>query len=467
MDRRTLLRRGVTAGVGTALGAWSLNAVAPFLLPEWPVWDVNLSLWMRFQPPHNPPLTTDLDVDVAVIGGGYTGLSAAYHIGKAAPNKHVAVLEARGVGNGASGRNGGMLLPNVANEYLQLLSPADVHKRVYDLTVQSMKNLVALAKGSGIDGVVDSVGALETFETKEEAEHGRAYTESVRGLGIPVKYLDRERTAEAIGTRAYTASVYEPNAGHVHPIKLVHALKLAAEAAGVKIYEDSPVLSVEEGPVTRLHMASGQTVKARSLVLATNAFTSKLGYFRNAIAPVYNYVAATRPLSVGELTSIGWRSRMPFNDARTLVYYLGLTPEGRILIGGGSAAYAWNDGVAGRPDVKAVDLLRKELTRLYPALLGIEFDASWNGMVDMTLDWAPLVGVTGKHRNIYYGLGYCGHGVNLTFLFGRIIAELEAGQEQPWREFSFVNRHPPYIPNEPFRWIGIQAETAYYGLAGQ
>lgn len=467
MDRRTWLRRGIAAGVGTALGAWGFNEISPALFPERPVWDINQSLWMRLQPPHNPPLTTDLDLDVAVIGGGYTGLSAAYHIRKAAPNKRVAVFEARGAGNGASGRNGGMLLPNVANEYLHLGSPPDVHKRIYDLTVQSMKRLVALAAASGIEGAVEPVGALQTFETQAEAEHGRAYAAGVRRLGIPVKYLDRGQTAEVIGTRAYTASVYDPNAGHVHPIKLVHALKLAAEAAGVNIYEDSSVLKVEEGPMNRLHMAGGQTVKARSLVLATNAFTSKLGYFHNAIAPVYNYVAATRPLSDTELASIGWRSRMPFNDSRTLVYYLGLTPDNRIHIGGGSAAYAWNDGVAGRPDPKAVDLLRKELARLYPALQGIEFEAAWNGMVDMTLDWAPSVGVTGKQQNIYYGLGYCGHGVNLTFLFGRIIADLEVGRQQPWREFPFVNRKPPYVPNEPFRWIGIQAEIAYDGLVDE
>lgn len=456
----------MAAGAGTVLGAWGLNQASPALFPQRPVWDVNHSLWMRLQAPHNPPLTADLDVDVAVIGAGYTGLSAAYHIQKAAPHQRVAVLEARGAGNGASGRNGAMLLPNVANEYLQLVSPPDLHKRIYDLTVESMRRLVALAAASGIAGAVEPVGALETFATEEEAAHGRAYVERARGLGIPVEYLDRARTQAAIGTRAYMASVFEPNAGHVHPIKLVRVLKSAAEAAGARIYEDSPVRGIEEGPVIRLHMAAGPTVKARSLVLAANAFTPQLGYFRNAIAPVYNYVAATRPLSAGELAAIGWSSRMPYNDARTLVYYLGLTPEGRIHIGGGSAPYAWNNGVAERPDAGAVDLLRRELARLYPALQGMGFETAWNGMVDMTLDWTPMVGITGKHQNIYYGLGYCGHGVNLTFLFGRIIAELSAGREQTWREFPFVNRHPPYLPNEPFRWMGIQAETAYYKLAG-
>jgi len=217
------------------LGAWALNGVSPAVFPERPIFDLNRSLWMRLQPPHNAPLTTDLEVDVAVIGAGYTGLSAAYHIKKAAPGKRVAVFEARGAGNGASGRNGAMLLPNTANEYLHFASPPELHKRVYDLTVESMKRLVTLAAGSNITGAVGPVGALEVFQNSEEADRGRAYTEKALTLGIPVEYLDRQRTADAIGTRAYAGSVFEPNAGHVHPMKLVHVLKTAAEAAGATI----------------------------------------------------------------------------------------------------------------------------------------------------------------------------------------------------------------------------------------
>lgn len=453
------------AGAASALGALGLNAFSPILLPERTGVDTNHSLWMRLQPPHNPPLAADLAVDVAIVGGGYTGLSSAYHIAQAAPGRKVAVLEAKGVGNGASGRNGAMLLPNTADEYLHLGLAPEMHKRVYEATVESMRELVALAGASAVEGAVDVVGAAETFETREESEHGREYVEEARRLGIPVEFWSREKTAAALGTSAYEGSVFDPNAGHVHPMKLVHVLKLASETAGATIYEDSPVASIEEGPVHRIHLAAGPTVKARSLVLATNAYSSKLGYFRNAIAPVYNWLAATAPLGDAQLASLNWRSRAPFNDSRTMVYYVGLTRDNRIHIGGGQAAYAFNDGVEERSDSGAIERLRQELARLYPRLQGIEFDAAWAGLVDMTLDWAPLVGFTGKHGNIYYGIGYCGHGVNLTFLFGRIIADLEAGRPGKWSGLPFVNRRAPYLPNEPFRWLGIEAEMAYYRYA--
>ena len=466
MTRRTWLRRAAVTGAGTAVGAIGLNAVSPTLFQESPAFDLNHSLWMRAQPSHNPPLATDLEADVAIIGAGYTGLSAAYHIRKRSPRKTVVVLEARGAGNGASGRNGAMLLPNVANEYLQLASPPELHKRIYDLTVESMRELKALVAASTVPEAINPVGALETYASLERAEHAREYVEKVKELSIPVSYLDRQGTAALIGTGAYSGSVFEPNAGHVDPMKLVQAVKEAAEAEGARIYEDSPVRSVEEGAVIRLHMAGGQTVKVGAIVLATNAFSSKLGYFRNTIAPVYNYVAATRPLSDLELASVGWVGRMPFNDSRTLVHYLGLTADKRIHIGGGPAPYEWNNGVHERPDEQAVEILEEELVRLYPSLRGVGFETTWNGMVDMTLDWSPLVGVAGKHGNVYYGLGYCGHGVNLTFLFGRIIADLEAGNERAWAEYTFVNRRALYLPNEPFRWLGIQAESTYYRLTG-
>jgi gamma-glutamylputrescine oxidase len=176
---------------------------------------------------------------------------------------------------------------------------------------------------------------------------------------------------------------------------------------------------------------------------------------------VYNYVAATPPLSGEQLTQAGWQSRMPFNDSRTLVYYLGMTRDNRIHVGGGAAAYSFNDGIGERPDPAAWRNLEEQFVRLFPALRGVEFETHWSGVVDMTLDWAPLVGVTGKNHNIYYGLGYCGHGVNLTFLFGSIIADLEANRAQKWSHLPFVNRKPCYLPNEPFRWLGVQLEMAY------
>jgi len=465
LDRRRFLRNGAKLAAGAALGVFGVNGLSPRLLPERPVVDTNHSLWNSLAQPHNPPLRRDLNVDVAVIGGGYTGLSSAYHLALADSRKKVVVLEARGVGNGASGRNGGMLLPNTADAYMHLLSDAERHRRVYNLTVESMRRLVALAQASSVENALNPVGALKTCETKQQSERARAYVDKAGALGIPVEFWDREKTTAALGTNAYEGAVFDPNAGYVHPIKLVQVLKLAAEAAGVTVYEDSPVQGIEEGPVLRLHLSGGQTVKARSLVLATNAYTPGLGYFRNAIAPIYNYIAATFPLGGQQLAALRWRSRLSFHDSKRMVHYLGLTRDNRIHIGGGTAAYAFNDGVNERPEPGAIAQLHQELERLYPALQGSEFEIVWDGLVDMTLNWAPLVGVTGKYGNIFYGLGYCGHGVNLTFLFGRIIADLEAGRAQTWSGLPFLNRRAPYIPNEPFRWLGIEADIAYSRFA--
>jgi glycine/D-amino acid oxidase-like deaminating enzyme len=147
------------------------------------------------------------------------------------------------------------------------------------------------------------------------------------------------------------------------------------------------------------------------------------------------------------------------------VTYLGLTRDNRIHIGGGKADYSFNDGVQQRSDAEqAFRNLRRELGRIFPSLATLEFETTWSGVVDCSLDFSSSVGRL--RDNLYYGIGYCGHGVNLTSLFGRIIADFEAGQEQKWENLPFVNRSLPYVPNEPFRWLGAQAALAYYRMSG-
>src|SRR5208283_3745356 len=182
----------------------------------------------------------------------------------------------------------------------------------------------------------------------------------------------------------------------------------------------------------------GFTITAKALVLAANAFTSRLGFFRNSIVPVREYVAVTPPLTERQLAEIGWRKRVPFNDSRTEVFYLGLTADNRITIGGGTPSYHFNGGDGGNPALHFAQL-RRELSRIYPVLAGVPFEAGWDGIVDWSLDESPSVGCTGKYKNIFYGLGYSGHGVNLTSIFGRIIADLERGNDKPWKDYPFLN----------------------------
>jgi glycine/D-amino acid oxidase-like deaminating enzyme len=146
------------------------------------------------------------------------------------------------------------------------------------------------------------------------------------------------------------------------------------------------------------------------------------------------------------------------------VFYLGLTQDRRIHIGGGTPCYAFNNGAAACTEHPHVEQLRRELARIYPRLSGIEFAQSWGGVIDWSLDASPSVGRTGRYGNIFYAIGYSGHGVNLTSVFGRIIADLEAGRDQPWKQFPFLNNRLYYVANEPFRWLAAQGGIAFYRL---
>ncbi len=466
LGRRKLLKSAAITGAGTIVGAAGVNSLAPMLLPEEMVFEPNHSHWAKALPPANPALHVDLEAEVAVIGGGFTGLSTAFHLRKNSADKKVVLLEASGCGNGASGRNGAMLLTLTEDRYMQWSGDPALDKKIYDLTIDNIRVLGELSTATSIDCELEQKGALQVCNSPEIAAAARATIRKFRGAGFPFEFWDAEKTAAAIGTSVYEGAFYDPNSGQVHPGKLVRMMKAAAEAAGVEIYEGTPVAHIEEGAVLTLTTANGRTVRAKAVVLATNAFTSKLGYLRRVVTPISNHVGITAPLSKQKLDDVGWRSRMPFNDCRTEVYYLGLTQGNRIHIGGGPVDYSFNNGVRDRADsARHSQLLHEEMVRIYPKLAGVPFETTWGGCVDMSLDGSPAVGQMGEHKNVFYGIGFSGHGVNLTSVFGRILADLVAGRGQQWCWLPFLNHLPPYTPNEPFRWLGVQMALGYYRAA--
>ena len=465
-SRRRFLKTSAWAGGAAILGSVGFDRLSPWIWRDPLPLEPNGSYWAASQPPQNPKLTEDLNVDVAVLGGGFTGLSSAYFLRSVSPHKSVAVLEARGCGNGASGRNGAMVLTMTADRFMSFSSDPSMDKRIYDLTAENIRFLSKLSAATGIDCELDTQGALQVFDSHADLKAAKDYVEKARSLGMPVELWDSPRIAGAVGTEVYLGGFFDPNCGQVHPMKLVHAFKVAAQGVGAKIYENTMVVSIEEGREHVLRTSDGRTVRAKSLVLATNAFTPGLGFLRNSILPLKEYVAVTRPFSEQELQEIGWRVRIPFNDSRMEVYYLGLTQDRRIHIGGGTPRYSFNNRTGNSGD-SASHLLQlgRELARIYPKLSGVEFAQSWAGVVDWSLDAAPSVGCTGRYKNVFYGIGYSGHGVNLTSVFGRIIADLEAGREEPWKQYPFVNNRLYYVPNEPFRWLAAEAAISYYALS--
>jgi gamma-glutamylputrescine oxidase len=463
--RRGFLKTAAVAGLATTATAASVNQLFPALMPERMSFESNHSYWAQALPSANPALEKDIETDVIVIGGGLTGLSSAYYLGQIDGIQRVVLLEAARCGNGASGRNGAMLLTSTEDTYMAWSGNPELDKRIYDLTVDNTRRLRELSARLNVETEIELNGALQMCNSEELAETARQYIDKARGFGFPHEYWDPKRIGEVIGTTAYRGAAYDPNSGQAHPGKLVALFKTAAETSGVEIYEDTPIVHVEEGERLSLATATGKTIRARALVLATNAYGSKLGYMRQAITPVFDYVAITAPLSETRLSKIGWSRRIPFNDSRTEVYYLGLTKDNRIHIGGGPVDYVFNNGL--REPVGAEKRfagLRGELGKIFPGMAEEPFETTWSGLVDMSLDQKPAIGQTGKHGNIFYAAGYSGHGLNLTSVFGRVLADLIHGKERDWSWLPYLNRMPVYTPNEPLRWLGVQAALGYYRM---
>jgi gamma-glutamylputrescine oxidase len=460
ISRRDLLKIA-GAAAGTIIAA---EVATPIIFPEKLEFDENASLWAVAQPQKNHPLAEDIEVDVAIIGGGYTGLSSAYHILKHHPKSSVAVLEARGVGHGASGRNGGMILPLTANEYMMVYSDDNTHRRLYDLTVKNIDDLEEIIKEHNSDVELLRNGAVLGIARESQVEKLKEYVQQAQALGRPIEFWDQERTKSEIGIEVYFGSIFEPNAAETDPMKLVSVLKEAAESAGAQIYEDSPVFEIQDGE--NIHLTVGKQnhrVTAKAIVLATNGYTSKLGYFKNSILAIHTPMAATPILPDSTFEEIGWKNRAGIFDTYTLLYHLSRTHDNRILIGSGYVNYFFNNGLIDQDDpVILAAHLQKELGRLYPKLAGMDFEHFWNGVLGFSLDFNESVGVMGAHRNIYYGLCYAGHGVNLSTLFGKVIADIYAGEESQWEGLPFLNHRYIPLPPEPLKWISVQALIQYY-----
>ncbi len=457
ISRRTLIKTlaAGSAGVG-------INAIAPWVIPETPGFAVNTSYWSIELAEKNPAPTTDIVCDIAIVGGGFTGLSTAYYLTQNLPSAHVVVLEAERCGNGASGRNGAMLMNLTGDTYMDMSADRALHERLYRLTVDNIGRLAALSKRYGIDLDLELNGTLVVGESRADADQFADIAAAAQRRGVPMQFWNADQVRNHIGSRIYSSGLLEPNSGQLHPGKLVRLWKTAAQSSGAIIHESTQVSDIQHGDTVQIHLANGRTVRTRKLVLATNAYTSKLGYLRNAVVPIVNHVAITAPIAPAQLEKAGWRARMPFCDNRINVTYLGITPDRRIHIGGASEQYQFNNGVTLPSDTQgAIQRLRDEFERLFPELGQVAFERHWWGLVDMSADESPAVGHFDAHDNIYYAVGLSGHGVNLTSVLGRILADVVAGRGAQWNWFPYLNRLPPYLPNEPLRWLAAQAAFAF------
>lgn len=429
------------------------------------VFDDNAAVWLAGAPDDAPasPLTRDLDVDVAIIGGGFTGVSTAYRLSQRFPQLGIALLEAKQLGNGASGRNGGLVLNGIT---VRDRDP-DLMVREHHVTKRAIDDIETLIRDQHLAVRFRRAGCLHVATTTQAAEEAHALTEQLGARGLPVRFLAGTALDGMLRIRGATGAVFDPTEALIVGVDLIRAMRPLLVAQGVQIYESTPVLRVREGSTIELATPRAR-VRARAIVLATSGYTPQLGYFRTGLLPVISHVIATDPLPPELLARTGLGAIAGFFDDSPRLAYGSVDFAGRVVFGGGTtAAYAYQFGNAtaytARRDDAGERALHRSLSGYFPELADIPIRHRWSGPLDLTLVRHCAIGVMGEHRNVYYGVGYSGHGITLANLAGRVLTDLYAGEHDAWRDCAFYMRRPSGIPPEPFRWIGYQLYTRFTG----
>ena len=413
----------------------------------------------------NPaPAPGSYETDVLVIGAGFTGLTCAREVRKDDPTKRVMVLEANEIGFGASGRNGGfnMTLFGVEPEVTLLRWGKDKTREAQAYMQQAVKYVKDLIESENLDSDYEHTGMLRVAYTDKQARRLKKTYELLSGITRPgsFEYFNGEETQQRLNCPHIKGAIYEPETGILDPCKHVRSLKKLAEREGAEIFENTRVTSVSRVNGLAFVQTEVATIKAKKLVMATNAWTHNLKSspkVANVQAPVWTYQIVTEPLTPEQWQSINWDDRMSIEDNRQLVHYMRITRCGRITMGGGSIGIEYND--------KKMDLwtnestwsdLEQHLKWMFPTLKDIKVHYKWGGCVSVNVDMTPEIGFIGD-QNMIYATGCIGHGVSLTQLNGRLIADLVLEKETSLSRFWIVDRKAiPMPPGNILRYAGAK-----------
>lgn len=404
------------------------------------------------------------ETDVLIIGAGYTGLTCAREVCKDDKTRRVMVLEANEIGFGASGRNGGfnMTLFGVEPEVTLLRWGREKTREAQAYMQQAVQYVKDLIESENLDSDYEHTGMLRVAYTDKQARRLKKTYELLCDITKPgsFAYYSGEETQQRLNCPHIKGAIYEPETGILDPCKHVRSLKKLAEREGAEIYENTRVTSIASTDGLAIVQTDVATIKAKKLVIATNAWTHNLKSspkLASVQAPVWTYQIVTEPLTPEQWQSINWAERMSIEDNRQLVHYMRITKCGRITMGGGSIGVEYNDKKMGlwKNEQTWADL-EQHLKWMFPSLKDIKVHYKWGGCVSVNADMTPQIGFIGDH-NIIYATGCIGHGVSLTQLNGRLIADLVLEKETSLSKFWIVNRKAiPMPPGNLLRYTGAK-----------
>lgn len=412
-----------------------------------------------------PALATSIDVDVCIVGAGFTGLWTAYYLAQKDPSLRVAVVEKHIAAFGASGRNGGnvsgaryaMSLERLARETSRTAALAQYH--ALDGAFGEIEKVV---HAQGIDCDWARGGALEMARTPLQLQAARAEVANRKEWGLDdVILLGKDEMESHIRATNVLGGSLTPRAASVHPAKLARGVARLVERSGVTIYEGTPALSISDGVVT----TPGGTVRADVVVRALEGYTALLPGAKRVLTPLYSMMLATEPLSEDAWEQMGLPARESFGDYRHLIIYGQRTADNRFAFGGRGAPYYFGSNISRRHEThqKFFPKLRDELIELFPQVAGAKITHQWGGVFASARDWHPSAGYDPAAKLAWAG-GYAGGGVTAANLAGQTLSDLILKRTTDLTHLPWANHRSPQWEIEPLRWIGING--ALRAMAG-
>ncbi|UDF04376.1 FAD-binding oxidoreductase [Asticcacaulis sp. AND118] len=399
-----------------------------------------------------PAFQGEVDTDVAIIGGGYTGLGAALELARKGVS--VTLLEGAEIGSGASGRNGGQLHTGqrVDPQTLESQLGADAARELWEMAETAKTHLHGLIDTHGIDCELRH-GLIHAWHRPRFADEDRAYADFVsQRYGYnKLRFMDKAEVTGELGTDVYHGGLFDAGGGHLHPLKLALGLARAAMTAGATLYERSRVTRYETtaNGVT-LHLKNGR-LRARKLLICGNGYMPGLDAQVDAhVLPINNFILTTAPLPDDLILPHGFAAA----DSRFVVNYWRKTPDNRLLFGGGENYTPWFP-----KDIRA--FVRRNMLKVYPQLETIEITHGWGGTLAITLSRAPFVRLLTP--DVWVSAGYSGQGVVLAPYFGTLLARAVMGNDRDAALLSQL-KTPPFPGGKWLRTPAMIAGLSWYAL---
>ena len=420
------------------------------------------SYWLRealgsAEPPATP-LVGSADCDVAIVGGGYTGMWTAYALTQRAPGTRIVLLEQDICGGGPSGRNGGFVhgwwdqLPLLVDLYgperaLELAWAAD----------ESVAGIADFCTTHAIDAWVHRAGYLQMSASVAQDGDWKQTVETCERLGVADQYyeLGGEEARRRCDSPVFRGAAFMPNAATVQPARLARGLRHVLLERGVRIHEGTGVRRVVAGSPMRVLTDEGE-VAAPQVVLGLNAWAAGWPSFRTSLLAWGSHIVLTEPIP-DRLAALGWVGGEGISDSRFTIHYFRTTADGRIAFGAGvgAAGYGGRIGTRFDHDERASERARAGFARLFPMLRDVRFVDAWGGPIDISSDRLPAIGSRAGGR-LHFAHGYSGNGVGPAFLAGRILAARIDGGDDRLARLPIVNRRAKAFPPEPMRYIGAR-----------